>query len=67
MIVVMRLGASPGDIEAVKAAIVAEGLEAYTVVGEERSVIGVVGNDVDRVRHVASFPGVETVMRVLSR
>jgi 3-deoxy-7-phosphoheptulonate synthase len=64
MIVVMRLGASPGDIEAVKAAIVAEGLEAYTVVGEERSVIGVVGNDVDRVRHLASFPGVETVMRV---
>ena len=64
MIVVMRLGASPADVEAVKQAIVAEGLEAYTVVGEERSVIGVVGNDVDRVRHVVSLPGVETVMRV---
>jgi 3-deoxy-7-phosphoheptulonate synthase len=64
MIVVMRTGADREEIDAVKAAIVEAGLQAYTVVGEERSVIGVVGSDVERARHVASMPGVEQVMRV---
>src|SRR6478609_6772361 len=64
MIVVMRTGADPSLVEEVKKAIEAEGLEAYVMLGEERSVIGVVGAGVERVEHVASMPGVEQVMRV---
>lgn len=64
MIVVMRPGVDWSAVEEVKATIEAEGLEAYVMVGEERSVIGVVGAGVERVEHLASFPGVEQVMRV---
>src|SRR6187397_1758369 len=64
MIVVMRTGADPSLVEEVKKAIEAEGLEAYIMLGEERSVIGVVGQGVERVAHVASMPGVEQVVRV---
>ena len=60
----MRTGADPSLVEDVKKAIEAEGLEAYVMLGEERSVIGVVGAGVERVEHVASMPGVEQVMRV---
>jgi 3-deoxy-7-phosphoheptulonate synthase len=64
MIVVMRTGVDRSLVEDVKKVIEAEGLEAYVMVGEERSVIGVVGAGVERVEHVASMPGVEQVMRV---
>jgi 3-deoxy-7-phosphoheptulonate synthase len=64
MIVVMRTGVDWSAVEEVKKTIEAEGLEAYVMVGEERSVIGVVGQGVERVAHVASMPGVEQVVRV---
>jgi 3-deoxy-7-phosphoheptulonate synthase len=64
MIVVMRTGADWSAVEEVKKTIEAHGLEAYVMVGEERSVIGVVGQGVERVAHVASMPGVEQVVRV---
>lgn len=64
MIVVMRTGVEWSTVEDVKRAIEAHGLEAYVMVGEERNVIGVVGQGVERVAHLASMPGVEQVMRV---
>lgn len=64
MIVVMRTGVEWSAVEEVKQAIEAHGLEAYVMVGEERNVIGVVGQGVERVAHLASMPGVEQVVRV---
>ncbi len=64
MIVVMRWGASGTEIDEVKRTIEAHGLEAFLSAGEERTVIGVVGAEVERVEHIASLPGVEQVIRV---
>jgi 3-deoxy-7-phosphoheptulonate synthase len=64
MIVVMRPGATPAQIDEVKATIEQAGLEAFLSEGQERTVIGVVGSDVERVAHVAVYPGVEQVIRV---
>jgi 3-deoxy-7-phosphoheptulonate synthase len=64
MIVVMRTGADRSEIEEVKRSIEEHGLEAYVSVGEERTVIGVVGQGVERVEHLVSMPGVEQVIRV---
>jgi 3-deoxy-7-phosphoheptulonate synthase len=64
MIVVMRTGATQSDIDEVKRTIEEHDLEAYVSVGEERTVIGVVGQGVERVEHIASLPGVEQVIRV---
>lgn len=60
----MRTGAEESQINAVREAIAAEGLETYVMVGEERIVMGVVGLDVERVEHVQLMPGVEQVIRV---
>ncbi len=59
MIVVMRPGATPEQVDEVRQRIEAEGLEAFVSAGEERTVIGVVGADVDRVAHLGTMPGVE--------
>jgi len=64
MIVVMRWGASSEEIDEVRRTIETNGLEAFLSVGEERTVIGVVGPEVERVEHIASLPGVEQVIRV---
>ena len=64
MIVVMRTGAKPEEIQRVKETIEENDLEAFLSVGEERTVIGVVGPNVERVEHIASLPGVEQVIRV---
>ena len=64
MIVVMRTGATAEQIENVKREIEEHDLEAYVSQGEERTVIGVVGNGVERVEQVIQFPGVEQVIRV---
>ena len=64
MIVVMRAGAPKAEIEAVCALIRAEGLEAFVSEGQERTIIGVVGIDIDRVAHVGTMPGVEQAIRV---
>ncbi len=64
MIVVMKTGATVEQIDNVKREIEANGLEAYVSQGEERTVIGVVGNGVERVERVIQFPGVEQTIRV---
>jgi len=64
MIVVMRPTATREEVSAVRRAVEEHGLEAFVSEGEERTVIGVVGADVDRVAHLGSYPGVDQVIRV---
>ncbi len=64
MIVVMRPGATPEQVGEVRQRIEAEGLEAFVSAGEERTVIGVVGTELDRVAHLGTMDGVERVLRV---
>jgi 3-deoxy-7-phosphoheptulonate synthase len=64
MIVVMRPGATRAQVAEVRRRIEAEGLEAFVSAGEERTVIGVVGVDLDRVAHLGTMEGVERVLRV---
>src|SRR5688572_22382930 len=65
MIVVMRPSATQQEIDGVKRSIEENGLEAFLSVGEERTVIGVVG-DVERISHLGTLPGVDQVIRVSS-
>ena len=64
MIVVMRPSATQEEIGEVKRVVEENGLEAFLSLGEERTVIGVVGSDVERVAHLGTLPGVEQVIRV---
>jgi len=66
MIVVMRPTAERAEIDAVCALIRSEGLEAFVSEGQERTIIGVVGIDIDRVSHIGTMPGVEQAFRVTS-
>jgi 3-deoxy-7-phosphoheptulonate synthase len=66
MIVVMRPTATPEDVDGVKRTIEENGLEAFLSVGDERTVIGVVGSDLERVSHLGTLPGVDQVIRVSS-
>ena len=65
MIVVMRPSATQQEVDGVKRSIEEHGLEAFLSVGEERTVIGVVG-DVERISHLGTLPGVDQVIRVSS-
>ena len=65
MIVVMRPTATSEEVDGVKRSIEEHGLEAFLSVGEERTVIGVVG-DVERISHLGTLPGVDQVIRVSS-
>jgi 3-deoxy-7-phosphoheptulonate synthase len=65
MIVVMRPSATQDEVDGVKQSIEEHGLEAFLSVGEERTVIGVVG-DVERISHLGTLPGVDQVIRVSS-
>ncbi|HEY7025782.1 MAG TPA: bifunctional 3-deoxy-7-phosphoheptulonate synthase/chorismate mutase [Candidatus Limnocylindrales bacterium] len=64
MIVVMKAGAAKEEIDAVCALVRAEGLETFVSEGQERTIIGIVGIDIDRVAHVGTMPGVEQAIRV---
>jgi 3-deoxy-7-phosphoheptulonate synthase len=66
MIVVMRPNAEKAEVDAVCALIRSEGLEAFVSEGQERTIIGVVGIDIDRVSHIGTMPGVEQAIRVTS-
>ena len=66
MIVVMRPTATREEVDGVRRTVEEHGLEAFVSVGEERTVIGVVGKDVERVAHLGTLPGVEHVIRVSS-
>ena len=65
MFVVMTVGASEAEVLGVKSQILAEGMTPYDHVGQERTVIAVVGEVGPRKDHLASrlaaLPGVETV------
>jgi 3-deoxy-7-phosphoheptulonate synthase len=65
MIVVMRPSATQQEIDGVRSSIEEHGLEAFLSVGDERTVIGVVG-DVERISHLGTLPGVDQVIRVSS-
>jgi len=64
MIVVMSPSATKANVAAVRRTIEAHGLEAFVSVGQERTVVGVVGTDVDTVANIGSLEGVEQVIRV---
>ncbi len=65
MIVVMRPSATQQEIDGVRRSIEENGLEAFLSVGDERTVIGVVG-DVERMGNLGTLPGVDQVIRVSS-
>jgi 3-deoxy-7-phosphoheptulonate synthase len=65
MIVVMRPTATPDEVDGVKRSVEEHGLEAFLSEGDERTVIGVVG-DVERISHLGTLPGVDQVIRVSS-
>ncbi len=65
MIVVMRPSATQQEIDGVRRTIEEHGLEAFLSVGDERTVIGVVG-DVEQMGHLGTLPGVDQVIRVSS-
>jgi 3-deoxy-7-phosphoheptulonate synthase len=64
MIVVMRPGATREQIAQVRHVVEEHGLEAFVSEGEERTVIGVVGTDLERVAHLGTLEGVEQVVRI---
>ncbi len=64
MIVVMRPGATREQIAQVQHAVEEHGLDAFVSEGEERTVIGVVGTDLERVAHLGTLEGVEQVVRI---
>ena len=65
MFVVMTVGASEAEILGVKSRILAEGLTPFDHIGDERTVIAVVGEIGARkpalVERLGALPGVETV------
>jgi 3-deoxy-7-phosphoheptulonate synthase len=64
MIVVMRPGATREQIAQVRHVVEEHGLDAFVSEGEERTVIGVVGIDLERVAHLGTLEGVEQVVRI---
>jgi len=66
MIVVMRPTATSEEVDGVRRTVEEHGLEAFISVGEERTVIGVVGSDLESVAHLGTLDGVEQVIRISS-
>ncbi|MGQ0607368.1 MAG: bifunctional 3-deoxy-7-phosphoheptulonate synthase/chorismate mutase [Chloroflexota bacterium] len=66
MIVVMRPTATSDEVDGVRRTVEEHGLEAFISVGEERTVIGVVGSDLESVAHLGTLDGVEQVIRISS-
>jgi len=64
MIVVMSPSATKAQVTAVRRTVEAHGLQAFVSVGQERTVVGVVGTDVEQVANIGSLDGVEQVIRV---
>jgi 3-deoxy-7-phosphoheptulonate synthase len=64
MIVVMSPTATREDVTAVRRHIEDYGLQAFVSSGQERTVIGVVGLDLERLANIGSLDGVDQVIRV---
>ncbi|HKH14805.1 MAG TPA: 3-deoxy-7-phosphoheptulonate synthase [Solirubrobacterales bacterium] len=62
----MRPTATQDEVDGVRRTVEENGLEAFISVGEERTVIGVVGKDLERVAHLGTLDGVEQVIRISS-
>ena len=67
MIVVMKRGASKGDVEAVSHKIEEFGYQVHPIFGELRTVLAAVGDDQGKARleSLKTMPGVEDVMPIL--
>lgn len=64
MIVIMRHDANQDQITAIRQRLVDEGFQVHISQGVERTVIGVIGENTERVFAVASMTGVEQVVPV---
>ena len=66
MIVIMRSGATPEHVEGVMARLHEYGLTGRVIVGEERSIIGVVGANIPPTlrEELERFPGVQEATRI---
>lgn len=66
MIIVMRLGATEAEVNAVSSRLADLGLRAHPIYGEQRTVIGAVGEGkLPDQESLESLPGVERVVRIL--
>ena len=67
MIIVMQAGAGRGELDAVVARVEQLGLRPHVIVGTERTVVAVVGDERDATGSgVETMPGVATVMPILA-
>ncbi|MFM8284862.1 MAG: 3-deoxy-7-phosphoheptulonate synthase [Planctomycetaceae bacterium] len=67
MIIVMQAGAGRGELDAVVARVEHLGLRPHVIVGTERTVVAVVGDERDATGSgVETMPGVATVMPILA-
>ena len=67
MVIVMQAGASAGQVEHVVRKVRDMGLKEHVIVGTERTVVAVIGDDRNKDRSVLeSFPGVEKVVPILA-
>src|ERR1700745_115726 len=67
MIVVMKPGSSPSQVEHVATLVREMGLKDHVIVGTERTVVAVIGDDRFKDRSVLeSVPGVDKVVPILA-
>src|SRR3954453_2796257 len=67
MIIVMRAGASPEEVEQVVDSIKGLGFKAHLSQGEERTIVGVIGDERKMdVGELTWLPGVERVVPILA-
>lgn len=67
MVVVMRAGATPAQVQSVVEKVRDMGLKEHVIVGTERTVIAVIGDDRHKDRTVfETVPGVEKVVPILA-
>ena len=64
MIVVMRHDATPEQVEAIRGRLVDDGFRVHLSPGVERTIIGVIGENTERVYGVSAMAGVEQVVPV---
>jgi 3-deoxy-7-phosphoheptulonate synthase len=66
MVVVMKHQATPEEIKAIVAHIESLGMKAHLSTGEERTIIGLIGDERPiEPEHLEAFAGVERVVRIL--
>ncbi|MFM9058042.1 MAG: 3-deoxy-7-phosphoheptulonate synthase [Planctomycetaceae bacterium] len=66
MIIVMRAGATRADLDHVVARVEGLGLRPHVIVGTERTVVAVVGDERDAVSGMEMLPGVAEVLPILA-